>query len=371
MTSNEIPQKQKAWIVVKRGKPKDALVLDADVPVPTELKPGEVLVKVQAAALNPIGYKLMCMLPNFIAKRPLTAESDFAGIVANGNGTKWLDGEAVFGLIPYGLGMKTKQGALTEYTVVPADHLATRPANVTPAQAAGVGIVGLTAWQAVFDYLKMEEGQHLFIYGASTSVGVFAIQIAKAKGIKVTASASERNREFVTSLGADDVSHVDNSAWYFINSQAYLQFVDYTKQDIATYLSQNPPTPKFHGILDAFGLPNASLYANSEKYLAPGGIYASVGPQPHRLGDVPKLLELLFDMVRPTWLGGVKRKFAFISVKVDTEDLNEIQDLLATGKISPRIDSVYKFEDALQAYDRSMTGRATGKIVVKVDPSVD
>ncbi|KAA1471271.1 NAD(P)-binding protein [Dentipellis sp. KUC8613] len=352
MTTPGIPEKQKAWIVVRRGKPKDALVLKTDAPVPSTLKPGEVLVKVQAAALNPVGYKLMGMLPNFIAKRPLTAESDFTGIVANGNGTRWLEGEAVFGTIPYDLSMKTKQGALTEYTVVPADHLATRPANITPVQAAGVGIVGFTAWQAVFDYLKMEEGQHLFVYGASTSVGVFAIQFAKAKGIKVTASASEKNREFVKALGADD-------------------FIDYTKEDIAAYLAQNPPTPKFHGILDAFGLPNASLYANSEKYLAPGGIYASVGPQPHGLGDVPKLLRLIFDMVRPTWLGGVKRKFALVTIKVDTEDLNEIQDLLATGKISPRIDSVYNFEDVLPAYDRIMTGRATGKIVVKVDPSID
>ena len=103
------------------------------------------------------------------------------------------------------VGRKTHQGALAEYVCVPATNIVRRPENVTPTQAAGILLAGQTAWQALFKNAQLEEGQHVFINGGSTAVGAFAIQFAKAKGLKVTATASAKNEDFVKKMGADEV----------------------------------------------------------------------------------------------------------------------------------------------------------------------
>lgn len=104
-----------------------------------------------------------------------------------------------------GLSFKTREGALSEYTVVPADHITARPPNITPTQAAGISLAGMTGYQALFTVAKLEAGQTVFINGGSTSVGAFAIIFAKARGIKVVASASGKNEAFVRKMGADEV----------------------------------------------------------------------------------------------------------------------------------------------------------------------
>ena len=96
-------------------------------------------------------------------------------------------------------------GALAEYTKVSAAHAAIRPKNVTPTEASGFLVAGLTAYQALFHIAKLEEGQSVFINGGSTSVGSFAIQLAKAKGARVAVSASGKNEQYVRGLGADEV----------------------------------------------------------------------------------------------------------------------------------------------------------------------
>ncbi|KAI0063402.1 NAD(P)-binding protein [Artomyces pyxidatus] len=339
---SSIPTTQRAWRNVARGLPKDALQLVTDLPVPTELKPGYVLVKVEAAALNPIGYKLMKLLPNSVAGRPLTAEQDLAGVIVNGNGTKWSDGDAVMCFNP--------KGALAEYIAVPAAQCGRRPANITPVEAAGVPVCALTAHKALFEAAHLQEGQSLLINGGSTSVGAFAIQLAKAKGVKVTAIASGKNEEFCRKFGADE-------------------FIDYKEVDVPRYLSKNPPAILYNVILDAVGSTDPALYNHSCDYLAPGGVFVSVGPQPQGLADVPKFTRLLVDIATPKWLGGVRGKWTVISLKPDgkTEGmLEEISTLITEEKVKPVVDSVFTFEDTLKAYDRSMTGRATGKVVIKV-----
>lgn len=106
-----------------------------------------------------------------------------------------------------GLNLKTREGALSEYTVVPADYITTRPPNLTPTQAAGISLAGMTGYQALFQVAKLEAGQTVFINGGSTSVGAFAIIFAKARGIKVVASASGKNEAFVRKMGADEVRY--------------------------------------------------------------------------------------------------------------------------------------------------------------------
>lgn len=103
------------------------------------------------------------------------------------------------------LTIKSHQGSLAQYTRLPASHVVPRPAELSPTEAAGLTLAGLTAYQALFNIAKLEQGQHLFINGGSTSVGIVAIQLAKAIGCTVTASASEKREPLLRSLGVDNV----------------------------------------------------------------------------------------------------------------------------------------------------------------------
>ncbi|KAG2157418.1 NAD(P)-binding protein [Suillus clintonianus] len=353
-TSN-LPKTQRAWRAVKRGKPSESLVFQTDVVVPS-LSPGEVLVKVQAAALNPVGWKVMSTVPNVLARRPITPEHDFAGVVVDANGTEFSAGDEVIGFIPVTLQLKTGQGALTEYTKLPAANLVLKPSNVSVIEACGLPLAGETAFQALVDIGNLQAGQSVFVNGGSSAVGMYAIYIAKALGAKVVTSASSRNEEFCRKAGADE-------------------FVDYTKKPLHEHFMENPPSPKFDIIFDAVGLTDTALYKSSNAYMKPKGVYISTGPWPDLKSwggstGVANLLSLGCEILRPSFLGGVNAKWTMVSVNHKPQDLAKLRDLVAEGKLKLVVDSVYGFEDVLSAYERIMTSRATGKVVVKVDDSL-
>lgn len=149
----------------------------------------------------------MRLVPNFVAGRPYPAENDLAGIIVDAGDSDFKVGDRVFGFIEVDLQRKIRQGSLTEYTRMPASHLAPLPANTSFTGAAGFTLAGETAYQALFEVCQLEAGQSVFVNGGSSSVGAFAIQIAKAKGCRVVASASGKNEDFVKALGADEASH--------------------------------------------------------------------------------------------------------------------------------------------------------------------
>ncbi|KAI0669841.1 NAD-P-binding protein [Trametes maxima] len=345
----KLPSTQKAWKIARKGKPEDALSF-TDTPVPAKLKKGEVLVKVQAAALNPVGYKVMGLLPSFVLKRVNAAEYDFAGVIVDGNGSELKEADEVFGWIPVDQTLKTGQGALAQYTRVPAENLVVRPKNITPTQAAGLTLAGQTAYQALIGLAGLEEGQSVFINGGSTAVGSFAIQIAKAKGARVAASASGKNEQYVRDLGADE-------------------FFDYTKAPLHEQLIAAGPSPKYHVFYETVGILDPTLFVKSAAYLAPNGVFLSVGPQGSGIGNY---LSFTWNvLLKPSFLGGVKRKWKLVSVKPIAKDLKDFAKLVEEGKVRPLVDSVFSFEDTLKAYERLQTKRATGKVVVKVDPAAE
>ncbi|KAL1747403.1 hypothetical protein HDZ31DRAFT_80514 [Schizophyllum fasciatum] len=366
-----LPTTQRAWIIERRGPPEKALRLHHDWPVPKP-QPGEVLVRVQAAALNPVGYKLMALLPNFAARRPLPAEYDFAGTIADANGAAgYKVGDPVFGFVEVSQSFKTRQGALAEYVRVPATAIAPRPANVPATGAAGITLAGETAYQSLFraDALalsplgRLEPGQSVFVNGGSSSVGAFAIQLAKAKGAaRVVASASGANEAYVRALGAD-------------------ASVDYTRGPVHAQLARGAGQEgqlagsgtKFHLIVDAVGLTDPALYTHSAAYLAPGGVYVSTGYHPRSLTtkEFSLALKHAVSTVWPRALGGTPRRHWLVMLHHKEEDLKDIAGLLAEGSVKPVVDSVFAFEDALKAYERILTNRAKGKVVVKVDPDVE
>ncbi|KAJ7336303.1 hypothetical protein DFH08DRAFT_878378 [Mycena albidolilacea] len=330
------------WFVVQKGRPTDALQLKTGLPIPNTLRDGHVLVKVQAVALNPVGYKLMGAVPNFLARRPHVAEGDVAGLIVDPNGSEFNAGDRVFGTL--------RHGSMAEYVVAPSSCLALIPANVSSVEAAGLGVVVATAYQGLVAKLKIESGQTVFINGGSSGVGLSAIQIAKSMGCKVVATASGKNKELLLSLGVDE-------------------FIDYTAAPLVEQLLAKPPSPKFHAILDAVGLTDPALYLNSASYLAPGGAYATAGDMPNTLSQLADVLRQLFEgFLRPTWLGGVPRKYIPFLINLGKEDLETVRDLVARGAVKPIVDSVYSFDrdGVLKAYEKMMSKRAVGKVVVKV-----
>jgi NADPH:quinone reductase-like Zn-dependent oxidoreductase len=222
MAPSAPPTTQKACIVAQRGRPSSALEFRSDWPVPSKIPEGHVLIKVQAGALNPVsvlpfflgaysakfpfgrGVKFMKILPNFVAGRPHIAEYDVTGTIVDPNGTRFAVGDAVFGVILPLDAIKTRQGALAQYVTASSKWLTSRPDNITATEAAGLTIAGMTALNAI-QIAKLESGQTVFINGGSSAVGAFTIQVAKAKGCRVVASASGPNEEFVRNLGADEV----------------------------------------------------------------------------------------------------------------------------------------------------------------------
>ncbi|KAH6919009.1 quinone oxidoreductase [Coprinopsis sp. MPI-PUGE-AT-0042] len=353
-TAASIPDIQKAWLQVGQGTPQNAMQMKTDWPVTKKVPAGKVLVRVQAAALNPVDHKTLETMPNFVANRPRVSGTDFAGYIVDPSDSDFKAGDPVFGYAHLVYARKSKQGALGEYVVVPAHDVARLPSNIKPIEAAGVTLTAVTALQILED-AQLEEGQTVLINGGSTSVGLFVIQIAKIKGAKVVAVASGKKEELCRRLGADE-------------------FIDYTKIGLPLheYLVKNPPPVKYNVIVEAVGLLDPSLYTYSKPYLAPNGAFLSVGPQPSMtmkaFWDTLRLMAVFL----PSVVTGFKPRWKF--VLTDSEDgrkLRQVQQWLEEGKIKPLIDSEYSFEDTLKGFERIMTGQATGKVVIKVDPSIE
>ena len=251
----------------------------------------------------------MRLLPNSLFGR--IAENDFAGEIVDPNGCdRFKAGDQVFGTISSRVSFRTGHGALAQYTFGPAETIVHRPETIPVNEASGIAIVAITAYQALFDIGKLQPGQKVFINGGSTSVGIYAIQFAKAIGCEVHASASGKNEDFLKGLGVDKVLRCLRLIFAFFwptLTLPRLQFVDYTKRPIHEVLTDNPSSPKFDVLLEAVGLAYPSLYQCSEEYLVPNGTYISVGPTPHGVAEASNLLWNAF--IKPGWAGGTRRKF--------------------------------------------------------------
>nr|GAT55233.1 predicted protein [Mycena chlorophos] len=268
-------------------------------------------------------------------------EQDFAGIITDANGSSdFQTGDRVFGT--------ARNSALAEYAVIKATQIGKIPPNISAVDAAGLATVVFTSVNAL-RYLRLEKGQTVFINGGSSGVGWSAIQLAKAKGCRVVATASGKNKQFLLDLGVDE-------------------FIDYTEAPLAERLQSHPPSPPFDAIFDAVGLTDPALYLNSPAYLVPGGGYMTAGTIPHGRAEWLGMLRQVAGALLPSWLGGVPRRYWGASYKINKEDMDEVYGLLANGSLKSIVDSVYEFdrEGVMRAYERQMSKRAVGKVVVKV-----
>lgn len=276
---------------------------------------GEVLVKVHAAGVNPIDWKIRGGAGERMGMTlPIRLGSEVVGTIETcGAGvSQFQEGDAVFGMVP--------SGAFSQYAVINADHLVLKPKNLSVVEAAAIPLAGTTAWQALFDEAKLSAGQRLLITNSSGGVGSLAIQFAKARGAHVTAVASGRNEKFVRDLGAD-------------------HFIDYTRQafeDIATDMDV---------VLDTMG---GEVYHRALRTLKKGGKMITVVAFPQDEAE----------------RYGVSAKRSF--TVPNAESLSEIAHLVEAGKITPHVDTVLPFADVRDALAISEAGRTRGKIVLIV-----
>lgn len=321
----------KAIVYRQFGPPEVLRCEEVEKPAPGR---GEVLIRVHAAGLNPLDWKLMLghpwplRLAMGLRKRK-SAGVDVTGTVdAVGPGvTEFRVGDAVFGLC---------KGALAEYVSASAKTLAMKPENVSFLEAASVPVAALTAVQGLRDKGRVRAGQKVLINGAAGGVGSFAVQVAKILGAEVTGVCSSRNVDAVRALGADRV-------------------IDYMRENVAEECGV------YDVVLECVGnLPVPVI----RHMLQPRGRCVMVGARPDVsvmtiLGNIFKLL-----VVVPF----LRQKIVVVLAKRNQQDLRTIADLLQAGEVRPVIERCYELGEVREAMRHLMDGHVRGKLVVRIAP---
>jgi len=296
----------------------------AELPKPKPAK-GQVLVAVRAGSINVIDSRVRqgIMWPLVSKRFPKIPGSDLAGVVAAvGPGvTEFKIGDAVFGTVG-----SFKGGALAEFAAVPAKVLAPIPEGLSFEAAASIPVVGLAALQGLRDVGKVTSGTEVLFHGASGGMGLFAIQIAKQLGARITAVASTRGIETMRSLGADAV-------------------IDYTKSDGMTF------DRKFDVIVNGSGkLP----FAKAKHLLNRGG--RVIEPSPFIPVIIKSAIANLFR----------SRKNLMLMSEATRADLDYLAGGVANGSLKTTIATVYPLAEAAQAFRDQEKGGTVGKLIVKI-----
>lgn len=291
--------------------------------------PGDVLVQVRAAGINPPDWYIrggFAKIPPSVRPEvplPFTPGSDVSGVVAAlGPGvTEWQVGDEVFGLVRFPDLANGGKG-YAEYTTAPAGHLARKPASIDHVSAAAVPMAGLTAYQFVFDHIGLKPGARVLVNGAGGGVGHFAVQLAKHVGAYVIGVASGRHAAFVKDLGADE-------------------FVDYTRTPAEDVVRD------VDCLIDTVGGPDGRRLL---PVLKDGGVLSPVF-----FGD--------YDDEEVARRGIVRRSG---QVRSDGKQMAELAELIDAGRVRVGIDSVFPLAEAPQAHVRAEQGHIQGKIVLRV-----
>ena len=300
----------KAAIYAKASRGKVLEIRDFEQPVP---KDNEVLIRVRAASVNPLDWRMKSRRPGI----------DVAGEVAAAGRavTRFKAGDAVFGL---------GKGAFAEYTCVSEAKLILKPDGVSFEQAAAIPIAGLTALQGLRDKGHLTPGQRVLINGASGGVGTFAVQIAKALGARVTGVCSTRNVELVRSLGADRV-------------------IDYTRDDFTA------DGERYDLVLS--NVASRPLGA-MKRVLSPNGRCVMVGAPKEIATILRRMSELCVRKVL------LLQRFTFFMAKMSADDLTTLCGLIEAGKLTPMIDRRYPLAETAAALAYVEEGHARAKVVL-------
>ncbi len=298
----------------------DASVLQhEDAPVPA-IEPSDVLIKVVAASVNPVDWKIrQGYLQQLISyPMPLTLGWDVSGVVAavGAEVTEFKVGDAVYSRPDI-----KRNGSYAEYIAVRASEVAHKPNTIPHAAAASLPLAGITAWEALITQGHISAGQRVLIHAGSGGVGSLAIQLAKTRGAYVIATTSGKNAALVKSLGADEV-------------------IDYRSQNFAEQLSN------IDLVLDTLG---GDVQEASWSVLKPNGLLVSIVSPP--------------TAERAQAAGA---RGAFIFIEPSAQILREYAKLVDAGLIRPLVGAEFALKDTAKAHALSESGRAIGKIVINV-----
>ncbi|KAK3368316.1 hypothetical protein B0H63DRAFT_565032 [Podospora didyma] len=347
-TPTPLPKTMKQWVQTRNGAPKDALQLKTDAAVPSAPAPSsaDVLIKISHAALNPVDVHHMRILPTWLPfRRCPTPGFDFCGeVVAAGSAApeEFRKVGAVVGGALGGMQVAFGKGTLAEYVTMPAHLLALKPKGLSEAEAAGVlGIAGQTANICV-RAAGVEQGQRGLVNGASGGVGSLLVQILKAKGVVVYGVCSGVNEAMVKGLGVDEV-------------------IDYKAHDpVEPFLAEKFKDQPLDFIIDCVG--SQPLFSHSTGYLKPKGKFLTIAG-----GKSNGVVPFVRNRLRPVMLGGTPRSWQILALLPAGNLAQEVAAFVDDGSIKkPLVDEVFPFEEAVKAFEKLATGRAKGKIVVKV-----
>ena len=307
----------KAVSIYYYGGPGVLAYEDAPRPHPA---PGDVLVRVHAAGINPVDWKireghLKEMLHHTL---PLVLGWDVSGVVAAlGAGvTRFKVGDEVFSRPDI-----ERDGAYAEFIVIRETEVALKPKSVDHVHAAALPLAGLTVWQSLFDAAALTAGQRVLIHAAAGGVGSLAVQLAKGRGAHVIGTASAKNHAFVRALGADEV-------------------VDYERERFETVIGP------VDVVFDTMG---GDIQTRSWKVLKRGGILVSIASPPSAEAAVAH--------------GG---RFAFVFTQPNAAQLAEIATLVDAGKLNAMVETVLPLAAAMRGQALSAAGHTRGKIVLQV-----
>ena len=331
----------KAFFISRYGK-SDELKF-GDLPEPT-MRDDDVMVQIHAAGVNPLDNKIRSgefklLLPY---KMPLILGTDLAGVVVRVGSrvSRFKVGDEV-----YARPDDDRIGTFAEFIAVKEDSLALKPTNLTMEEAASIPLVGLTAWQTLFDKGRLKKGQKVLIHAGSGGVGTIAIQLAKHIGATVATTASATNADMLKGLGADIV-------------------IDYKKDDFSIKLKD------YDLVLDTQG---GETLMKSLRVLKSGGKLIGIAGPPDpdfaKLSGANGFVSIVMRLLSYRIRKAARRSgtsYAFHFMTANGRQLGEITKLIEAGYVRPVVDKVFPFKETKQALDLVETGRTKGKVVIKV-----
>lgn len=327
----------KAIVLKNYGSPEDAFeTIELPDPVPA---PGELLIRVMATSVNPIDYKIRGgHLPHLVNSFPAVLHGDVAGVVeqVGPNVSDFKVGNRVYGYIG---GVLAHAGALAELAVGKDFLFAKIPDDITFAQAAAIPLVGLTAYQTIFERVTIKAGDKVLVYGGSGGVGHIAVQFAKAACARVYATASGEKAGLVRSLGAEEV-------------------IDYTSETVPEAVARLTGGKGFDLVVDTVGNANLTNSFNAVKMN----------------GNVVSILALTSMDISPLHEKALSLHVVYMITPFLYNDpegrknlgriLGCITKLVARGEMHPHIDRIFTFDQLPAAHRYAEQSKPRGKVVI-------
>jgi NADPH:quinone reductase-like Zn-dependent oxidoreductase len=304
----------KAIIINRHSDWKTLQLEETEMPI---LKPNQVLVKIKASGVNALDWKApeYNLFDRLNMKLPYIVGNEVSGVIEQvGEGVKRFEkGDEIFGALDL-----VTEGGFAEYVAIDQNAIAHKPKNLSFVEAAAVPVGSLTAWQALYDKLNIQPGEKILIQAAAGGVGIFGVQLARLSGAYVVAIASAKNRDFLKSLGADEV-------------------FDYTND--YSLLPGN-----FDAVMDSMDTAQQMI-----PLIKKGGRYVSLTE------PAPDELSKKFDVSVASFL-----------YRPDAVQLDKIKELIETNKLSVVVDKIFPLSGANEALKYQSTSHTRGKNILNV-----